>query len=110
MSALKLKKNDVVMVIQGKDKGKTGKVLRVIPDKARVVVEGMNKSKHFVRADRSKNVQGGVMEKEAALDTCKVELYCPDCGEGTRPRSKTLEDGTKVRVCHRCGNRIETQK
>jgi len=110
MARLNLKKNDLVIVIQGKDKGKTGKILRMIPDKRRIVVEGVNLRKHFVRADRSRNIQGGVMEKEAALDISKVQLFCPDCGQGTRPRSRTLEDGTKIRVCHRCGNRIEAQK
>lgn len=110
MNTPKLRKNDVVFVVRGKDKGKTGKVLRVLPEKNRVVVEGVNYRKHFVRADRSRNVQGGVMEKEAAIDVSKVLLFCSECGQGVRVRSRKLEDGTKVRACHKCGTVIETQK
>jgi large subunit ribosomal protein L24 len=110
MHKIQLKKNDFVVVIRGKDKGKTGKVLKLIPETNRVIVERVNFSKHFVKADRSRNVQGGVMEKEAPIAVSNVMLYCGECGQGVRARSRRLEDGSKIRVCHRCESLIEKQK
>ncbi len=110
MHKIQLKKNDVVVVISGKDKGKTGKVLKLIPETNRVIVERVNFSKHFVKADRSRNVQGGVMEKETPIAVANVMLYCAECGQGVRARSRRLEDGSKIRLCHRCESMIERQK
>ena len=110
MSKIQLKKNDIVVVIRGKDKGKTGKVLKLIPETNRVIVERINFVKHFVKADRSRNQQGGVMEKEAPIAVSNVMLYCPECGQGVRARSRRLEDGSKIRLCHRCETLIEKQK
>jgi large subunit ribosomal protein L24 len=110
MHKIQLKKNDLVFVIRGKDKGKTGKVLKLFPETNRVIVERINFSKHFVKADRSKNVQGGVMEKETPIAVANVMLYCAECGQGVRARSRRLEDGSKVRLCHRCETMIEKQK
>jgi large subunit ribosomal protein L24 len=110
MHKISLKKNDVVIVIQGKDKGKQGKVLKLIPETNRVIVERVNFSKHFVKADRSRNQQGGVMEKEAPIAVSNVMLYCSECGQGVRVRSRRLEDGSKTRLCHRCETLIEKQK
>ena len=110
MHKISLKKNDLVVVIRGKDKGKQGKVLKLIPETNRVIVERVNFSKHFVKADRSRNTQGGVMEKEAPIAVSNVMLYCAECGQGVRARSRKLEDGTKARYCHRCDTMIEKQK
>lgn len=110
MPKIQLKKNDLVVVIRGKDKGKTGKVLKLIPETNRVIVERINFSKHFVKADRSRNVQGGVMEKETPIAVANVMLYCAECGQGVRARSRRLEDGSKIRLCHRCESMIERQK
>jgi large subunit ribosomal protein L24 len=110
MHKIQLKKNDLVVVIRGKDKGKTGKVLKLIPETNRVIVERVNFSKHFVKADRSRNVQGGVMEKETPIAVANVMLYCAECGQGVRARSRRLEDGSKIRLCHRCESMIEKQK
>lgn len=110
MHKISLKKNDLVVVIRGKDKGKQGKVLKLIPETNRVIVERINFSKHFVKADRSKNQQGGVMEKEAPIAVANVMLYCAECGQGVRARTKRLEDGSKTRLCHRCETMIERQK
>lgn len=110
MHKIQLKKNDVVVVIRGKDKGKTGKVLKLFPEANRVIVERINFSKHFVKADRSRNVQGGVMEKETPIAVANVMLYCAECGQGVRARSRRLEDGSKIRLCHRCESMIEKQK
>lgn len=110
MDKIQLKKNDLVVVIHGKDKGKTGKILKLIPETNRVIVERINFSKHFVKADRSRNTQGGVMEKEAPIAVANVMLYCAECGQGVRARSRRLEDGSKIRLCHRCETMIEKQK
>lgn len=104
-----IRKNDIVLVTKGKDKGKSGKVLKVIPEKNSVIVEKLNFIKEFIRRDQSKNVQGGIMEKEAPIHVSNVQLYCPECGRGVRVRLKKLDDGTKVRVCSKCDITIEKQ-
>ena len=110
MKALSIRKNDIVIVRQGKDKGKTGKVLIVYPDKGRAVVERLNFVKEFIKPDRSKNKQGGIMDREAALPLSRLMLYCPECEAGIRVRNKILEDGTKIRICPKCDNSLEKQK
>lgn len=102
MDRIPLRKNDVVIVRSGKDKGKTGKILKVIPEKKRVVVEKINFVKEFIRRDQSKNIQGGIMEKEAPIHISNLMLYCSDCGQGVKVRNKRLEDGDKLRVCAKC--------
>jgi len=107
MKKIVLKKNDVVMVIRGKDKGKTGKILKVFPEKNRAIVEKVNFIKEFIRRDQSRNIQGGVMEKEAPIHVSNLMLYCSECGRGVRVRKKKLEDGSWARVCARCDASIE---
>ncbi|HOE14720.1 MAG TPA: 50S ribosomal protein L24 [Candidatus Saccharicenans sp.] len=107
MAKFHFKKNDQVIVRSGKDRGKTGKILKVIPEENRVVVEKVNFVKVFVRPDRSQNIQGGIMEKEAPLPVSRVMLYCQECGRGVRSKYKILEDGTKIRVCSRCQANLE---
>mgnify|MGYP001827498351 CR=1 FL=1 len=109
MNKMSIKKNDTVVLISGKDKGKTGKVLKVIPEKNRVVVEKLNFIKEFIRRDQSKNIQGGIMEKEGPIHVSNVQVYCSECAQGVRVRTKTLEDGTKVRLCSKCDITIERQ-
>lgn len=109
MSKMLIKKNDTVVLISGKDKGKTGRVLKVMPEKNRVVVEKLNFVKEFIRRDQSKNIQGGIMEKEGPIHVSNVQIYCSECAQGVRVRSKTLEDGTKVRICSKCDITIERQ-
>ena len=110
MAKMHLKKNDIVIVLKGKDKGKTGKVLKTDPEKGRVIVERINFVKHFVKADRSKNVQGGVMEKEAPIQAANVMLYCSECGQGVRVRVHRHDDGTSDRFCSKCETMIEKSK
>jgi large subunit ribosomal protein L24 len=110
MGKIHFKKNDIVVVLKGKDKGKTGKVLKLFPETSRVIVERINFSKHFVKADRGKNVQGGVMEKETPIQVANVRLYCAECGQGVRVRNRRLEDGSAIRVCTKCETMIEKQK
>lgn len=107
MNKVAFKKNDVVMVISGKDKGKTGKILKVLPDKNRVIVEKVNFIKEFIRRDQSRNIQGGVMEKEAPIHVSNLMLYCSECSRGIRVRKKRLESGSNIRVCSRCESTIE---
>lgn len=110
MSHMILRKNDVVIVRSGKDKGKTGKILKVIPEKNRVVVEKVNFVKQFIRRDQSRSIQGGIMEKEAAIHVSNLMLYCAECGQGVRVKNKTLDDGSKIRVCAKCEASLEKQK
>lgn len=105
-----LKKNDTVVVIKGKDKGKTGKILKIIPEKNRAIVEKINFCKEFIRRDQGKNIQGGVMEKEAPLHLSNLMVYCAECGQGVRVKASTLGDGSKVRVCGKCDISLEKQK
>lgn len=97
-----VRKNDTVVVISGKDKGKTGEVLKVIPKTGRVVVKGVNIVKKHQKPNKE-NMQGGIVEKEAAINSSKVMLFCEKCKVATRISHKLLEDGAKVRVCKKCG-------
>ena len=110
MIRMKVRKNDEVIVLTGKDKGKTGKVLKIIPEKQRVIVEKLNFAKEFIRRDQSKNIQGGIMEKEAPIHISNLKLYCSECSQGVRTRTRILEDGSKTRVCSKCENSFEKQK
>lgn len=109
MEKMRVKKGDTVIVIRGKDRGKTGKVLRVIPEKQRLIVEKVNFVKEFIRQDRSRNIQGGIMEKEAPIHVSRVMLFCSECNRGARIKYKVLEDGSKTRVCHRCEASLDRQ-
>ena len=97
-----IRKNDTVLVTTGKDRGKKGRVLRVVPDKNRLIVEGVNLIKRHTRPNPAKNVKGGVVQREAALHASNVQLVCPECGAQTRVGRKILGDGRKVRVCRKC--------
>ncbi|MEO5897885.1 MAG: 50S ribosomal protein L24 [Vicinamibacterales bacterium] len=97
-----MRKNDNVVVTTGKDRGKRGRVLRMTPDKNRLVVEGVNIMKRHTKANPQKNIKGGLVEREAPLHASNVQLVCPECGKPTRIGKKILEDGRKVRVCRKC--------
>ena len=107
MNRMNIRKNDEVIVLKGKDKGRTGKVLRVNPEKRTVIVEKIKFAKEFIRRDQSKNIQGGIMEKEAPVHVSNVMLYCSECAQGVRARTKILEDGSKIRVCAKCDMSME---
>lgn len=97
-----VRRKDTVVVISGKDKGKIGEVKVVLPKKGRVLVEGVNiVTKH--QKPSNKNMQGGIQTMEAPINSSKVMLYCNKCNKATRISSTILEDGTKVRVCKKCG-------
>jgi len=102
MAKLHVKKNDTVMVISGKDAGKTGKVLVALPAKGKVVVEGVNMVTKHVRP-RNAQEPGGRIEQESPIYASKVMLVCGKCKQRTRVGHKFLENGEKVRVCKKCG-------
>ncbi len=102
---MKVAKGDTVVVIAGDDKGKTGKVLKVFPDKQRVIVEGVNFIKRHTRP-RSRMEPGGIIEKEAPIHISNVMVVCPRCGEGVKPKRTRLVEGRRVRVCNKCNEII----
>jgi large subunit ribosomal protein L24 len=103
----KIKKNDQVVVIAGRDKGKRGRVLEVLPSTGKVKVEGAGMIKKHQRANPSNNRGGGIIDKEAYLDISNVQLIDPDSGKPTRVRYEVEKDGTKTRVAARSGQSLE---
>ena len=101
MNTMSIKKGDTVIVLSGKDKGKQGKVLEVMPKSGKVVVEKVNVVSRHTKP-RKQGEQGGIIQKEAPIYACKVQVVCPKCGKGTRVAHKIV-DGKKVRVCKKCG-------
>jgi len=101
-----VRKGDTVLVIAGKDRGKRGKILRVLPEQQRVVVEGVNMIKKHVRPTREM-MQGGIIDQEAPIHASNVALICTKCGQPTRYGKRVLEDGRKVRWCKKCGEDID---
>lgn len=103
---MNIKKGDTVLVITGKDAGRKGKVLKVIPKDNRVVVEGINKAKKHQRPSRA-IPQGGILQIEAPLNVSNVMLLCTKCNKPTRIAKRFLENGTKVRFCKNCGEVLD---
>ena len=101
-----IKKNDKVMVIAGKEKGKTGKVLRVLPKKDRAVVEKINFIKRHMRPGAHSR-QGGIVEKENPINISNLMVVCGKCTDPTRVGRRVLEDGSRVRYCKKCDEIIE---
>ena len=102
MNKLHIRKDDTVVVLSGKDKGKKGKVLQTSPKEEKVIVEGINMVTKHVKP-RRQGETGGIVKREGAIRACKVMAVCPKCHKKTRPAHKFLEDGSKVRVCKHCG-------
>ena len=96
-----IRRNDQVIVLSGRDAGKKGKVLRVIPTKGTAIVERINFSKKHTKKNPQKNVQGGVLERESPINIDKLMVVCPSCSEPTRIGSHRTEEGS-VRVCKNC--------
>ena len=105
MNKMSIKKDDLVVVLSGKDKGKQGKVLEVQPKAGKVIVEKVNVVSRHTKP-RKQGDQGGILKKEAPIYACKVQLMCPHCNKPRRFRTKVLADGTKERVCVKCGNSL----
>ena len=104
--SIHVRKNDSVLVIRGKDAGKRGKILKIFPDNGRVIVEKVNVSKRHTRPNPGKGIKGGIAERESPIHSSNVMLLCPECDRPTRIKRDTLEDGTKVRICRKCGATI----
>ena len=106
IAKLHVKKNDMVKIIAGKEQGKSGKVLRVFPEKGRVVVESLNLIKRHTRPNQL-NPEGGIVEKEAPLSISNVMLICGSCNQATRTGIRLLEDGSKTRYCKKCNESVD---
>ena len=103
MEKVKIKKNDEVVVVRGRDSGYKGRVLRVFPNDGTAIVERVNMIKRHTRPNPNQQIQGGIVEREAPIRLSNLKLVCPECGKATRVGRKRLEDGSGVRVCKTCG-------
>ena len=103
MAKWKIKKNDQVLVLAGKDRGARGRVMRVLSSPGKAVVEHVNMVKRHTRPNPQQGVQGGILEKEGPVQISNLMVICPECGEPSRLGRKVLEDGRSQRVCKSCG-------
>ncbi|WML89764.1 50S ribosomal protein L24 [Thiothrix lacustris] len=103
----KIRSNDEVVVITGKDKGRRGKVMQVLVEEGKVLVQGVNRVKKHVKPNPNAGVQGGIIEKEMPLDNSNVMLVNPATGKGDRVGFKLLDDGKKIRVFKSNGERVD---
>ena len=104
---IRLRKGDMVEVIAGKDAGKRGRILKVIRERGRVIVQGVGFIKRHTRPNPQRNIKGGIVEREAAIHLSNVMLVDPDTNEPTRVGTKVLSDGTRVRVSRKSGQAID---
>jgi large subunit ribosomal protein L24 len=103
---MQVKKDDTVMVISGKDKGKSGKIIKAFPKENKVLIQGLNMVKRHTRL-RGRQQLGGIIDKEAPIHVSNVKFICPACGKPTRLGEKFLETGEKVRVCKKCNEIVD---
>lgn len=103
---MEIRKSDSVMVIAGKERGKTGKVLRVLPGKNAVIIERISIVKRHTKP-RGPQQAGGIIEKEAAIDVSNVMMMCDKCNAPVRIGHKELADGKKIRICRRCDESLD---
>ena len=106
MNTLHIKKGDTVVVLAGNEKGKSGKVMRIIPKKDRVIVEKLNMVKRHMRPGQQSR-QGGILEKESPIHVSNLMLVCSKCTDPTRVGYKILDDNQKARYCKKCNEIIE---
>ena len=104
--SLHVKSGDRVIITAGKDKGKTGNIKKALPSERKVIVEGANMITKATKANPAYGIQGGLIKKEAPLDSSNVMIVCPSCEKATRVAHKVI-DGKKVRVCVKCGETID---
>ena len=105
MKKMSIRKDDMVVVLSGKDKGKQGKILEVMPKEGKVVVEKINVVSRHTKP-RKQGEEGGILKKEAPIYACKGQRVCPKCGKPPRAAHKVQADGKKVRICKKCGAEI----
>jgi large subunit ribosomal protein L24 len=108
MQSLNIHRNDTVKVLTGTDRGKTGRVLRVFPDKGTVLVEHVRIVKKTVSSKQGQRTKGGIAEQESPIQVSNVMLVCPNCGPSKV--SYKVEGSSKVRVCKKCGQTLPTKK
>jgi large subunit ribosomal protein L24 len=106
---MKVHREDTVLVLTGKDKGKKGRVIRVFPKQEKVLVEKINMAKRHTRPTQQLP-QGGIVEKEMPVHVSNVQLICPKCGKSTRAAQKILASGQKNRACKKCGEIMDKEK
>jgi large subunit ribosomal protein L24 len=104
---IRIRKNDLVEVISGRDRGKRGKVLVVLPDKGRLLVQGVNFIKRHTRPNPQKNIKGGIAEREAPIHVSNVMIVSPDDDKRTRIGSRLMPDGRKARIGRRSGEVLD---
>ena len=102
-----VRKNDNVLVVTGKDRGKRGRVLKVLPARNRLVIEGVNFIKRHTRPNPQRNIKGGVVEREGSVHASNVQLICPECGAPARIGRQILGDGRKIRICRKCDGAVD---
>ena len=105
--AMSIRKNDQVVIRAGKDRGKKGRVLSVVPGRNRVIVEGVNLIKRHTRPNPQKNIKGGIVEREASIHASNVMLLDPETSEPTRVGKKVLADGSRVRIGRKSGSVVD---
>ena len=105
MAGLKIKKGDRVQVLTGKDRGKTGEVSRAMPATGKLIIDGVNVVKKHQKATKA-TMQGGIIDKDMPIPIANVALLCPACGKPTRVGYTIDNDGTKVRICKKCGGEM----
>jgi large subunit ribosomal protein L24 len=108
MPSLNIHRNDTVKVLRGADRGKTGRVLRVFPDKGTVLVEHVRVVKKTISGKSGKRTKGGIAEQESPIDVSNVQLVCPNCGPAKV--STKLDGDIRVRICKKCGQTLLTKK
>ena len=108
MPSLSIHRNDTVKILRGADRGKTGRVLRVFPDKGTVLVEHVRVVKKTVSSKQGQRTKGGIAEQESPIDVSNVQLICPNCGPA-RVGTK-MEGDVKVRMCKKCGQTLPSKK
>ena len=101
-----VRKNDEVVVTSGKDRGKRGKVLRVMPAAGKAIVERVNFNKKHTKKNPQKNVQGGILEREAPINIANLQVVCPSCGQPTRVGAHVSDEGS-VRTCKKCNAELK---
>ena len=108
MPSLMIHRNDTVKVLTGADRGKTGRVLRVFPDKGTVLVEHVRVVKKTVSSKTGQRTKGGIAEQESPIHVSNVVLVCPNCGDARVGRK--ADGGMRIRVCKKCGQELPTKK
>ncbi len=100
--SFRVRRNDTVVVLAGKSRGRTGRILRLFRSEGRAIVEGVNFVRKHTKANPQKNIKGGILEREAPVSTSNLMIVCGECGKPSRVGHKILDDGMKVRICRRC--------